>query len=500
MSDFELATRAVPARGEALHGYLDRTSQALGTPLGAVLRYLHLPVRNVLGCRATCALDPDVAADLDDALELPRGSAEAMTLKGALPTLLPSLAAGTDHMDVNRAAARDWFFVGGSRYCVLCLRETGIWQLRWQLHLNVACVRHGVLLTDHCPACHAFPRSAGTKRKAGHATAWELAIREPTTCYAPGRRPEARRGLASEPCGASLVGRAADPSSAAVSRYQRLVNDALDGRRVQIAGTSHDPYRALVAMRELVCLSTRLSTHKGDTSRRRLWRTPPQSVTQVTTQIEATEAAWAAATPIDAGKVLRDLARKHGITLNKNFFRDALGSHHVLEPAYTEALIGTGRVSTRLRRSGRDNPQDGATFSVDSVPQLVWPCAIPELLANRTGRPSQTMLRAVFSLALARLQAGTWEAAADALGYRADVGRQWSRYVIGQLDPHERELLFSATLDVAKQLRTLEHPYNFALNRHPVAKAAHLKYAQQAPCSQVDGWCPCAGSHAVSSG
>lgn len=45
------------------------------------------------------------------------------------------------------------------RYCPECLRDSGgRWRMTWQFPFGFACVAHGRLLVDHCPACGEPPR------------------------------------------------------------------------------------------------------------------------------------------------------------------------------------------------------------------------------------------------------------------------------------------------------------------------------------------------------
>jgi hypothetical protein len=61
---------------------------------------------------------------------------------------------------------------------------------------------------------------------------------------------------------------------------------------------------------------------------------------------------------------------------------------------------------------------------VDDVPQLVWPCALPEHLRHST-KPDQRILRAVVSMVLVRMctDAKDWVEAGAALGFPPDKSR-----------------------------------------------------------------------------
>jgi DNA-binding MarR family transcriptional regulator len=47
---------------------------------------------------------------------------------------------------------------GGSRFCPMCLAESGRWQRSWRCTWSVACGKHQVLLCDSCPSCGAHQR------------------------------------------------------------------------------------------------------------------------------------------------------------------------------------------------------------------------------------------------------------------------------------------------------------------------------------------------------
>lgn len=482
-----LATVPVPVDGEALHGYLDRMSYALQTPVGAILRDAHIPTRTVLGGYATCAITKDTADDLESALGLPDGPATRLTLRGRHATLLPSLARARNHMDVNRAAARDWFFIAGSRYCPACLDETGVWQLAWHLPTTVACTHHRVLLADRCPSCGAFPRSAGLDHH-GHTAGWEHEARNPKTCPAPRRSPEARRGMGSAPCGGVLTAAVPLRASAPLLRVQELIDDCLQGRKTVLAGVRLNPRRTLLALRELVCLGIRLQTRDHGAEGSRVWRTPQQRTAIVASSLELLEPVWTTPFERAAGEELRRLADRHSVVLDQNYFRDALGSEHAMEPVYAAALARSGRISTRLRRAYEAHQTlDLYPFDPEVVPQLVWPCAVPGTLLNRAGRPSQPMIKAVASLALVRLRTGTWHTAAKALGFPADSGPQWSRYVVANLTRAERNALFDATLATATWLSTTRDLPSYG-PRRPVTSARALPTARAGLCSP--GCCP----------
>jgi len=477
-----LATVPVPVDGEALHGYLDRMSYALQTPVGAILRDAHIPTRTVLGGYATCAITKDTATDLEDVLGLPGGTADRLTLRGRHADLLPALACATNHMEVNRAAARDWFFIAGSRYCPACLEETGVWQLAWHLPTSVACTRHGVLLADRCPSCGAFPRSAGLDHH-GHTAGWERETRNPTTCPAPLRSPVARSGRGSAPCGAPLTSGVAPAASASLARVQKLVDGCLQGQETVLAGVRLDPRHTLLALRELVCLAIRLAGGEHAATGRRLWRTPQQRTDIVATSLELLESVWSAPSEQAAGQELCHIADRHAAVLDQHHFRDALGGEQALEPVYAAALAHSGRVSTRLRRAYEAHQTlDLYPFAPAVVPQLVWPCAVPQTLLNRAGRPSAQMVRAVASLALVRLRTGTWHAAAQALGFPAAAGPRWSRYVIANLTRPERGALFDATLATATWLSRTPGLPSYR-PRRPVTSAHALGTAQEGQCS-----------------
>lgn len=72
---------------------------------------------------------------------------------------------------------------------------------------------------------------------------------------------------------------------------------------------------------------------------------------------------------------------------------------------------------------------DQRGWGPDDIPQLVWPCALPEHLRNST-RPDQRILRAVVSMILVRMctDAKDWVEAGATLGFPQQKSRNWTRY------------------------------------------------------------------------
>ena len=229
---------------------------------------------------------------------------------------------------------------------------------------------------------------------------------------------------------------------------------------------------------------------RGAVARTRL--SPPRSTRVTRDWLALTQPVAQQPDPAAAAGQLTTLLRSHDIHLDRNWLRDRMPTgESPLQPVYDAALADTGRVGTRLRRGIQQSLPLYPTL-IDQVPQLAWTCAIPPELAAIVGKPTPLLRRAFISLALARMIEGDWPAAATALAFPEDCGRQWSRYVIGHVPPADRDALSTAIMRLLPLLAAAP-----TCTRITVFGATDLGHAA-ANCRRVDPtshWCPCAPAH-----
>ncbi|WP_460605075.1 hypothetical protein [Jatrophihabitans fulvus] len=166
-------------------------------------------------------------------------------------------------------------------------------------------------------------------------------------------------------------------------------------------------------------------------------------------------------------------------------------------------------VDTLMRRSGRSHsmlvrsldqiePQsriDLADLTADDIPQLIWPCALDRDL-QASLRPTAMLLRAVTSLALARIAgARHWADAAYVLGWRPADGKAWSRYVFASSNGTLGQRLIASAVALAPLMR--EQPIRGPWTERPSTEGPTLQRlaaSQHARCRMTDpatSWCPC---------
>ncbi|MFF6807950.1 TniQ family protein [Streptomyces sp. NPDC012616] len=157
--------RCAPQPGEALDSWLEFTAARLTCPFTDVLSALGLPNRETATAALvlpawTIRLTRDERAAITAVTGIAEDVLTAMTLQpfdGHAVDILPR------HRRVNR---RVLWGRAGSRFCPLCLADTGgRWPVTWRLSWSFACTRHHVLLADRCPACHRIPRLRSHPRR-----------------------------------------------------------------------------------------------------------------------------------------------------------------------------------------------------------------------------------------------------------------------------------------------------------------------------------------------
>jgi hypothetical protein len=312
-------------------------------------------------------------------------------------------------------------------------------------------------------------------------------FRDPRLCHRPVG--DTLSGVASEQCGEDLSKTPTQPAEPTDIEVQHRIHGALNASSTVIAGIELTPNLALTAWIEL----SLIAAHARGETRARTRLSPPRSTATTATWLAVADEVAAQTTPAAAAMALAEVLRSHDVKADANWLRDRLPREpSPLTQVYREALGATGRVSTQLRRNRQ---QVLALYPVSSaqIPQLIWPCCVPQSLRELPGKPTMVMRRAYVSLCLARLIEGDWELAAIALGFPAAKGSQWARYVTGFIPKQIRGETSGQIIVLLSGLRDAR-----AARRHPIRSAADLVGLVGSECvSEAGGlWCPCVPNRA----
>lgn len=146
-----LPIRLEPIKGKALDSWLEALAHRTYSGFGDLLVAVGLPTANQQGTgRWITQLTPAQLCSISDATETCPDRIAATTLDFYSGRALHS--GPRNAMTTSQSA---WSQVRGSRFCPLCLEETGgRWQLAWRLELSFACLIHRRLLADTCPGCN----------------------------------------------------------------------------------------------------------------------------------------------------------------------------------------------------------------------------------------------------------------------------------------------------------------------------------------------------------
>lgn len=383
-----------------------------------------------------------------------------------------------------------WVWLAGSTFCPLCLAEDdGVWRLRWRVPWITTCLRHGVHLHGTCRVCGGVPGLGNSL----HGSA------PPRVAAAPDGRACPHPESGGHVCGADLSSEPTVPGSPDRLRRARVMGDLVDGRRSRVAGAERSPLQTLRGWQSAIGIAVRLSAvDSGGWGRTHRWANPPRDPDLIDRLLEAVEPLVTAADPAMAADVLDGWVRNAGIrSPHANTFDRITQPSAALQPVIDELLGRHGRVHTVIQRrltTPGGGPLGQPAWTVDDIPQLVWPCALPIHLRQST-RPDQRILRAVVSMILVRMciDANDWVAAGVALRFPPDKSRNWTRYV------------FSVRWGIKTDLVTASHALAVRLTKRPQLSrfqrrvevrgfgAGALKDAHAPQCQDEGGadWCPC---------
>lgn len=392
----------------------------------------------------------------------------------------------------TRAAAHSaWVWLAGTTFCPLCLVEDdGAWRLSWKIPWITTCMKHGVPLHGTCHACAGVP-GLGNQF---HGSA------PPRVAVAPDGRRCTRPAPGGHVCGADL---SAQPTVQAIperlGRAKRMA-DLVAGQRGVVTGTVRTSLQALRGWQSAIGIAVRLGVVDADGwGRTHRWANPPRDPDLIDRLLEAVEPLVTAPDRTTGADVLDGWLRGAGIrSPHANTFDRITQPSAALQPVIDELLGRHGRAHTviqrRLTTSG-GAPLGQRDWGVDDIPQLVWPCALPDHLREST-RPDQRILRAVVSMTLVRMctDANDWAKAGADLGFPPDKSRNWTRYAFSARWKLKNDLIGVAYL-LDGQLVRQPQSSSWRIRRVISGSGAEALRTAQSPECALDGcrWCPCGG-------
>lgn len=177
------------ASGESLESWLHRTAYRYGVHPRFMLGALGFDVR------------PQTRVDPLELFSGPQEEAAAGLLGldvetlTARPRLAGALATARERHRREFRKLKQVLNMRGSRWCPLCLTETGAWQESWKDPLHIYCAEHARTLVAHCPKCDQVPYAN---------TAWLTSAADPVTCPTFVSRAAEDGGRYRDRCGARL--------------------------------------------------------------------------------------------------------------------------------------------------------------------------------------------------------------------------------------------------------------------------------------------------------
>lgn len=467
--------RATPQTFEAIDTFLERISWHATVGLGYLYRQLHLSPSE---------------RSFSPALMLPRSAEDALvawtgltpsqvrahTITGAFPGI-GSRYSSSEETNVIQRFQKRWIFGSHSRFCPQCCEEEQPWLIQWRLPWSIACERHGIVLSDRCPRCHHNPR----ERVRGVSITREPespvnpnVCQRPANANTPGRlapRCNTPLHVDSHNCLAGDLIRSQESVITAIAKGVALhgkqltagqaLTLAIDVARLTLRRTRNDPRLAPLrdledSCRVVACVSAVLASPDSEEAAR------------IITQHASTREDFT------HNEVLKLVSRRKG----------PIGpiADHLLAPA--------GRVSTQLRRRQLYFTVTDATCN--RVPLLFWRCALPrELVAGG----ADIKMRFLVSLSMAKMITGTWEDAAEGMGFPRDRGRAWSKHLINSVPRDLRPLVGKTCQDALRSLSSAP-----IQPRASLPTLRQLTTLPETTCHYDDetAWCPCRAKGAAS--
>lgn len=477
-----------PALGEALVSYLTRRADQHGCALATLGDHIGLRQGGYWPGLLGVTIDAALAEHIAHPLSLDPAAVQAMHLSWYDQKTFD--LTGLDRADlraIRAVSTRHWVRLSGSSYCPNCLGRDGVWQVRWRLPWSTTCPDHRVFLARHCPGCGNVP--GVHNRLSGSAPARADAPPDTRLCLYP---------IDGDVCGTDLSTAPTTRAPKPARDRDRLFTTVFETGRGTVAGTDHTALRTVRAWQSAIGLALHLGvTSVPGWGAHRGTEPPPDPVTMhrlLTTVAPVIEADTVA----DAAEVVAGWCTQAGVrSPHAHTFDRGMQPAAALTPITDLVLASTGRAHTRLRRMSDLDGQHRILvldYDLDDIPQLIWPCALPEHLRGST-RPDALILRAVVSMVLVRMHgARTWVDAGTPLGFPATKARDWARYAFaGKFG------LRQTLLDVARAAAPLlgsQANLHTWVERPPITGhgLTALADAQNPSCRHAQSggsWCPC---------
>lgn len=486
-----LPLHLTPGRGEAWISYLTRRAAQHGCTLAALGDHIGLREggywSGLLGVRIDAALAEHVA----QLLGLSRPAIERMQLSSYDHKAfnLDGISAAARLAEIRAVAARHWVWLSGTSFCPQCLAFDREWQVRWRLPWAVTCPTHRVLLNHHCPACGTVP--GVHNRLSGSAPARAMAPPDTRACQRP---------VGDGVCGADLSAAPALAAPAEAIARDQVFADMFTNGRGRVAGAEHSALRAVRAWQSTIGLALHLGitsvpgwgAHRGTE--------PPPDTATMHQLLQVAAPVIEAPSTQDAADVVAGWCHRAGIrSPNAHTFARGMQPAAALTPVTDHILATTGRAHTRLRRMSDLDGQHRipvVDYDLDDIPQLIWPCALPESLRSST-KPDALILRAVVSMILVRMHgARTWADAGAPLLFPASKATTWTRYAFAVKFGH-RSALLTAAHNVAPTLVAQPERHSWSARTSLVGNGltafANAQKPSCCPWQQPQGECTCLG-------
>lgn len=486
-----------PYPDEGWHSYLTRRAAQHGCTVTALSESIGLcrdgrwpPYHGVaLDRGTTMRLAPALGLGIDTIgrMQLSRYDQLAFDLDGLLD------APGID--TTRRVVHRQWTWLSGSTYCPVCLDQDGAWRLTWRLPWVTACLRHRVALRGSCPTCGGVP---------GLATRLNASAPSRVNAAPDGRlctHPETDRGT----CGADLTRAPADTASDDRLARTSLLLEVISSDSGRVAGRPHTSLQTLSAWRTAIALATRLNVVDSKGWGRTHRQNNPPRDPDLMDDLMAAAAPLVTAPTVEAGAdVLAQWCASAGIAApHRGTFDRSCQPSAAIIPVIDAVLARIGRSHTRLQRrlTDAEGRRICRGYNTDDIPQLAWPCSLPEHLRGNS-RPDSRILRAVVAMALVRaVHGGDWIQAGGELGYPPDKARNWTRYAFSSAFPGLRDALIDTALTLGVLLERDHQQGSLpgVWSDRPSLDASRygvtiLQPAQTPGCRRDDTdqlWCPC---------
>lgn len=481
-----------PLEDETWSSYLTRRAAQHGTTLAGLGS--HLGLRDSRGRwpgRFNVQLDAENRQRVAPILGLVPDQVQRMQLASydQLAFDLSGLNGDSAIAGIRAATHTSWVWLSGSTFCPACLVEhDGAWRLSWRIPWNTACLRHETHLIGACATCGGVPGLGN--RLHGSAPPRVAVAPDGSKC----QHPEPGGAV----CGSDLTQQPTTPASRYRLDRARTMAKLTAGHRGHVAGVERTSLQTLRAWQSAIGIAVRLGVvDAGGWGRTHRWANPPRDPDVVDCLLQAVEPLITAADPSAAANVLDDWLQNAGVPApHANTFNRITQPSTALRPVIDELLGRHGRAHTVIQRllvADEGQPMDTSAWGVDDIPQLVWPCALPDHLREST-RPDQRMLRAVVSMILVRMcsDAKDWVEAGAALGFPPDKSRNWTRYAFAARWNVKADLVKGAYLvagRLACQSRRRVWQHRAEVRGFGVSG---LGQAQAPECVDCGGlWCPC---------